>query len=63
MRNLQMLIILLSSSLLVWIAVLIDSLLGLKSLDRLEDTDTMTEGPFFLLLPLQGMRKPSLRRA
>lgn len=45
-----MLIILLSASLLVWIAVLIDAVLGLKSLDRLEDSDTMTEGPLLSVI-------------
>ncbi|MEH7323170.1 hypothetical protein V7200_12920 [Cytobacillus firmus] len=50
MRNLQMLIILLSASLLVWIAVLIDASMGLKSLDRLEDSNTMTEGPLLSVI-------------
>ncbi|TFI47928.1 glycosyltransferase family 2 protein, partial [Diaphorobacter sp. DS2] len=45
-----MLIILLSASLLVWIAVLIDAVLGLKSLDRLEDSNTMTEGPLLSVI-------------
>ncbi|KAF0816906.1 putative glycosyltransferase [Bacillus sp. ZZV12-4809] len=45
-----MLIILLSASLLVWIAVLIDAVLGLKSMDRLEDSDAMTEGPLLSVI-------------
>ncbi|KAF0824736.1 hypothetical protein ACOSZF_10875 [Cytobacillus firmus] len=45
-----MLIILLSASLLVWIAVLIDASMGLKSLDRLEDSNTMTEGPLLSVI-------------
>jgi cellulose synthase/poly-beta-1,6-N-acetylglucosamine synthase-like glycosyltransferase len=61
MRNLQMLIILLSASLLVWIAVLIDASLGLKSLDRLEDSDTMTEGP--LLSVITAARNEEARLA
>jgi cellulose synthase/poly-beta-1,6-N-acetylglucosamine synthase-like glycosyltransferase len=45
-----MLIILLSASLLVWIAVLIDAVLGLKSLDRLEESDAITEGPLLSVI-------------
>ncbi|UQX54494.1 glycosyltransferase family 2 protein [Cytobacillus pseudoceanisediminis] len=45
-----MLTILLSASLLVWIAVLIDAVLGLKSLDRLEDSNTMTDGPLLSII-------------
>lgn len=45
-----MLTILLSASLLVWIAVLIDAILGLKSLDRLEDSNTMTDGPLLSVI-------------
>lgn len=45
-----MLVILLSLSLLIWLAVFIDASLGLKILDRLEDSGNRSDGPLLSVI-------------